>query len=785
MAEKKEPYQIEENKNPRVYFQLFFKAWKWYAMSIVLFTILGLAFLRYSKSIYKSESTIIILEDDENMLLVRDAVDHQDKFSLARKTEAEAVILKSRFLLERVVKKHNLNIQIFSVSGRTKLKTTESYEDPAFTITSANIDDSIIDVTFLDFTIEPINNESFKLTHEKKTPKTIKLNEVFSVGDVNLKLSPNLNYKEHWLNHKYNIIITPIDRVVTNLQQKISINDEKLEIGILFISLDGPTPKKNDNVIDALIKEYISNSIYEKNKVVKATNTFINERIQLIEKELSMIESSGELLKQQNDVLDINIEYSSVLYKQNELDKHIINTEVQLAVVKYVQDYINEEDDKLVPVNLGLVSTPLVKAITAYNNLFTEYDQLKESTGIKNPKTESVKIELKSSKENLQKSMKSLILSQELRLQELESQYALGESKIALLPRHEKQQRNIDRHKQIIETLYLFLLQKKEENEIILASTIADGRIIDKAFSSPNSISPNKRVVYVLILIMGILLPSSGLYLKFLFNNKVSSEDEFKKYGIPVIGSISYSNDQKMSYSRNEDNLISESFRILRVNLNLFFALNKKTCKTILLTSMNPKEGKTFTAINLGRSLADIDKKVLVIDADLRFQGLANQLEINPKLKGVSDYVINESLSLEDISIPSMKFDRLSFLNSGPTPENPSELLNKARIENLIIEAQKKYDYVIIDARSIDKASDTFLLVKHADITLFVCNAGTLLKDQLNTIRSHAFTKRLGNLHVAFNSYKSKNTGFASLKHYSLTGKEKIKSLLKRIVKRK
>ena len=194
-----------------------------------------------------------------------------------------------------------------------------------------------------------------------------------------------------------------------------------------------------------------------------------DERIKLIEKELSMIESSGETLKQQNDVLDLNIEYSSILLKQNELDKQIVNTEVQFAVVKYVQEYINEENNKLIPVNLGLESTPLVKTITAYNDLFTEYTQLKETTGAKNPKTKSTLIELNSSKANLQNSMKNLMLSQELRLKELKSEHALGESKIALLPRFETQQRNIDRHKQIIETLYLFLLQKKEENEISIS----------------------------------------------------------------------------------------------------------------------------------------------------------------------------------------------------------------------------------------------------------------------------------------------------------------------------
>ena len=754
MQEPFEPYQIEEKKNPRVYFKLLFKAWKWYAFCFVVSLILGVVFLRYSTPIYKSESTIIILEDDENMLLVRDAVDHQDKFSLARKTEAEAVILKSRFLLEKVVKKHDLNIQIFSLSGRTELKITESYDAPAFKIKSAISSDSIIHSSQLEFVIEPIDINSFNLNIENKPSIALQLNDTFTINNLSLLLCPNPNYKEHWLGYKYKVVITPAESVVTQLQQKISINDEKVDIGILFISIDGPTTKKNDNIIDALIEEYISNSIYEKNKVINATNNFIDERIKLIEKELSMIESSGETLKQQNDVLDLNIEYSSILLKQNELDKQIVNTEVQFAVVKYVQEYINEENNKLIPVNLGLESTPLVKTITAYNDLFTEYTQLKETTGAKNPKTKSTLIELNSSKANLQNSMKNLMLSQELRLKELKSEHALGESKIALLPRFETQQRNIDRHKQIIETLYLFLLQKKEENEIILASTIPDGRVIDKAFSSPNSISPNKRIVYVLIMVMGLLIPSLGLYLKFLFNNKVRSANEFQKYGIPLLGSMSDSLGKTAGYLRNIENSTSDSFRMLRVNLNLLFDSNQKSCKTLLVTSMNSKEGKTFIALNLGRSLADIDKNVLVIDIDLRFQGLTEHLQLNKESKGVSDYVLDETLRLEDIVIPSTTFDKLSFLSSGPAPMNPSELINGPRIEHLIEEAKKKYDYVIIDARSIDNTYDTFLLVKHVDMTLLVCKTGTLMNDKLKEIRNYSITKRLGEMQVIFNDYK-------------------------------
>jgi tyrosine-protein kinase Etk/Wzc len=785
MAGNIDPYQLEDKMNPRVYIKMFLKAWKWYAISFIFALLIGVAFLRYSMPIYTSEATMLIIEDDENILIVKEGATGRDKFSLARKTQAEAVILKSRFLLERVVKKRNLNIQIFSLTGFTELKTTEAYKDPAFMVYEINGIDSLLYKEKLEFIIQPLTPTTFKLTTGKNDSDTFGLNDSFTIGNVSLKLNTSTNYKEHWVNYKYKVIITPIDQVVTALQKQISINDEKAEIGVLKISLNGPTPEKNDNIIDGLIDGYLSNSIFEKNKVARTTKDFITERIYLIEKELSMIESNGVTLKNQNDVLDINIEYSNILLNQNELDKQIINTKVQLTVVKYVQDYINEDGNMLVPVNLGLESTPLVKAITAYNTLFIDYTQLKEGTGDKNPKLQSIKSELTSSKINLQKSMKSLMLSQKIRLEELESQYTLGEGKIALLPKYERQQRNIDRHKQIIESLYLFLLQKKEENEIILASTIADGRVIDSAFSNPPPISPNNRIVYVLILVMSILPATLGLYLKAIFNNKVASNDEFNTYRIPLIGIIPDSNEKNTSYSKLKDNSISKSFRMLRVHLNLLFETKKSTCKTLLITSLNSKEGKTFTALNLGRSLADIDEKVLLIDIDLRDKGLVKQLKIDPKLKGVSDYVIDENLSLQDILIPSTSFDKLSFISSGTTLLNPSELLSKSRIKSLINEAKKQYDYVIIDAQSIDNSLDTYLLVKYVDITLLVCKLGRLMIKDLRTIRDHMNTRKLGSMHVIFNQYKKNiNVGRSVFREANYQAYLRLLNRLKKIIKR-
>ncbi|NRA10392.1 MAG: AAA family ATPase [Crocinitomicaceae bacterium] len=749
------PYQPEEKINPRVYFKLFFKAWKWYALSFIICLIIGMAYLRYSTSIYTSQTTILMIEDEENILIDYDAI-NLDRYSLGRKTEAEAVILKSRFLLEKVVQNQKLNIQVFSLTGRTELKLTEVYEDPTFTISQSTELDSLLYDKKLEFEIHPISHTSFELTVGNKPTAVCKIHDVFNVGEVELRLTPNSDYRKHWLNYKYKVVITPIDQVVSRLQQEISINDEKFEVGILVLSLNGPTPARNDDIIDGLIKEYQVQSIIEKNRVANSTNVFIDRRLILIEKELSMIETSAETLKKENDVLDIDITYSSILLKQNELDKYIINTEVQLAVVRYVQEYINEKGHKLIPVNLGLVSTPLVKAINAYNLLFNEFTQLKKTTGDKNPKVINMENEFAPRKLNLQKSMNSLILSQELRLKELKAQYELGEQKIALLPRFQKQQRNIDRHKQIIESLYLFLLKKKEENEIILASTIADCRVIDKAFSNPSPISPNKRVVYILIVAISITTPSIGLYLKAVFNNKVLSPEDMEKYGIPLFGTLPNNKEKEPSYSKQLNNPISDSFRKLRVLLTMKFGIEQKYSNTLLVTSLKSKEGKTFTSLNLGRSIADIGKKVVVIDVDLHSQGLAEQVNINPSSKGVSSYVSDENLPLKDILIASSEFDKLAFISSGPSTDHPSEILANPRIQKLIEQAKKEFEYVIIDAGSLDTAIDTYLLVPHIDMTLLICKAGTTRTEDLKTIRNYSIKNSLGNTLVVFNSYAKK-----------------------------
>ncbi|MCJ8292487.1 MAG: polysaccharide biosynthesis tyrosine autokinase [Crocinitomicaceae bacterium] len=744
-----------EDSNPRKYTSLALRAWKWYVLSIAICTGIAIAFLRYSTPIYESKATVLVKENAENNFLPSGSIDDIDFSSIGSRAQAEAVVLKSRFIVEDVVKKLGLNIEIISLSGMTRLKEVETYVEPPFTIIEANGFDSLLYASNLEFTIRPLDKENFELKSKNENSVTVNIKDSFVVNNKNLRINPSNNYNKHWEDYKYKVIITSIEEVVTRLRSKISIDEEKSDIGKLIISLEGPTPEKNNNIIDELIFTHQETTIFEQSKLAENRSKFIDERIALLELELGEIESSEESLKRGHDVLDVNIEYSSILLKQNELDKYLINTGVQIGLIKYIEEYINEEGNKLIPVNLGLKSTALVRSITNYNTLFIDYQRLKESTGVKNPELIKAERELLDIKLNLQKSMKSLILSEELRMNELESESLLGQQKIGRLPRFEKDQRMIERHQQTVESLYLFLLQMKEE-ELILTVIGGNLRVVDSAFCNSVPISPNNRITYMLALILGLFFPTLGLYLNILFSNKVSHLHEFTKYNIPVLNTIPFNKDKNIEpYSRYARSTISESFRKLRLNLNHLMDLESEKCKVLMVTSMSPGEGKTFVSLNLARAIADTNKRTLIIGLDLRVPKLLESIGKSSKVNGVSDYITDKSMKTEDIIIKSDKFEHLHFMPSGMIPPNPSELLSMARLGKLIEEVRKQYDFVIVDACSIGPVVDAYLLVKHMDETLFVCRSGHLLKEQLKTIRAHIVNKKLGKMNVVFNCSKN------------------------------
>lgn len=776
---------MSKNNSPNkfdasIYLDYVLKHWKWYVIGMALALFGGMSYLRYTTPEYVSKATVLIRSNEDNNLLIREIRGNLDMLSKERLSQAEAAILQSRYLTSKVVKELGLNVKITSITGQTGLRQVETYKDAPFQLVHPEGADSLYYDESVSMTITPLDSKYFELESGGTNLGKVAIGSSFKCRDLDFKLVASSDYKKRWKDYEYQVAISPIDNVVSHILANLSVDMEKADAGILTIAMKGANSDKNTDIIKQLIVEHNEATIKERSRVAENTKEFIDERIAIVENELSLIERSGESLKSKNRVINLDIEYSHLLLRLNDIEKDIVNTGVQVNLVEYVDDHMKKEKDALIPANIGLVSTPLFKSITHYNELYNEYERLQDGTGKDNPKASKIKKELALTRENVLHGMKSMKYSQKERLAQLEEEERRIHTKLGTLPSYETDVRGINRLKQLKEATYVFLLQKKEENEIDLASTSGNLRVIDEPYAMTAAVFPNKRIIYVLIPVFGILVPTLLLFLISTLSRYVKSESDVLASGADVIGMIT-KKEKKIThgYTKNDRNELSESFRRLRFNLNFHFNEAQQS-PVILVSSSRPNEGKTFIALNLARCISDTDKKVVVVGMDLRNPQLLETagLGIDPEKQGVSNYVNDTSIALDQIVVPSNSFEYLSFIPSGPIPENPAELLSKPRLAELIDKLRKQFDYVILDACSIEPMIDVMLLSKHADLMLYVARVKHLMKRDLHLLQEYMNDERLGTVRVVVNSAETvKNT-------YEYAGKKSDDGTIKRLFKK-
>ncbi len=760
-----------------IYVDYVLRHWKWYVIGIVMAVFVGYSYLRYATPEYVSKATVLVRSNEDNNLLIREIRGNLDMLSKERLSQAESTILQSRYLVSNVVKELKLNVKITSITGKTGLRQVETYKDAPFELIHPDNADSLYYEESIKMSITPINSKQFELAINGKDTRKVTINEPFEHKGLLFKLVTVPNYKERWEGYEYEVSVAPIDQVVSSILSSLSVDMEKSDAGILTISMKGANSLKNKDIIRQLIKEHNEATIKERSRVAENTKEFVDERIAIVENELSLIERSGENLKSQNHVINLDIEYSHLLLRLNDIEKDIINTGVQVNLVDFVSDYMNEKKDALIPANIGLVSTPLFKSITHYNELYNEFERLQDGTGKVNPEANKIKKELDLTRENVLQGMKSMKFSQEERLAQLEEEERRIHSKLGTLPSYETNVRGINRLKQLKEATYVFLLQKKEENEIDLASTSGNLRVIDEPYAEPEAVFPNKRIVYVLILVFGTLAPTLILFLISILTRYVKTESEIRALGAEIAGVIPRGDKKEsLCYQKNNRNELSEAFRRLRFNVNFHFQKQNKG-KVILVSSTRPNEGKTFIALNLARCIADTDHKVAIVGLDLRNPQLSHEMGVSIQRKGVSNFISDKGLSLDELIISSPNFEFLSCITSGPIPENPAELLSKFRLETLIHDLQKEFDYVVIDTCSVEPMIDVFLLTKYADIMLYVARIKQIRKSDLNLMRAYLEDERLGEVKVVINSCEPTKLT------YEYAGERKEQGVLKRLAR--
>jgi capsular exopolysaccharide synthesis family protein len=742
-------FDIMEDENPVQIKQLIGKYlayWPWFLGTIVICLFAASFYLRYADVIYKTEAKVKLLTDKESANFSLDVSKLFNKSNI--NLENEIALFTSVHLAEQVVRNLNLNV-VYYFSGSV---TSKQVYNPPFAVSYAEDESSLntilrytIEVTSTGFTIvNLVSGKSYytKGYYSKKSLAGLPI-QILASSSQNVAASIGQNYR---------VIVKPFSLAATQLTAAVSVSSDGKDSDVLLIGLSGTNGSHSEKIINNLIEVFEADGITDKQLVSRRTINFVDDRFVYLQKDLDSIEKSKKEYKKNNDLSFIQGDAGASILSKSAKDEALFAIESQLLVVKLLEDNLkNQNVFELLPSNIGLESSSVNVLVSSYNSSVLEYQKLQTSAGKNNPSVQLLVSVLNNQRKNIIQSVK--VYKQQLESSRAQSKIAqqTAEGSFSTIPEKEKVLRSIERQQNLKESLYLLLLQKREEASINLAVTVPNTKIIDYAITNNTPVSPQGRKIYLGALFLGFLIPFGVLFLIFKLDNKIHSANdvEAKSKNIPVLAEIPATVKYKDSVMHNE-----EAFRTLAQNTSFITPLTEDSNgKVLFVTSSIKGEGKTFVSYHLANSYANLDKRVLIVGTDFRNPQLHKYLDLSLKeSKGLSNYLHESSLQWQDL-VCKTKGNDFSFdvILAGVIPPNPTLLLSSSRFKNLIEEVKKEYDIIIFDTPPTLLVSDTLIISKFADTSLYVMRAGITEKNLITFSNKLAVDKKIINMGYVIN----------------------------------
>ena len=755
--------------------------WKWFAISFFICLSIAFAYLRYTVPTYKAVSNIMI-KDERKSGIASELAAFSDisAISSAKSTvDNELYVLRSKSLVGKTIL--DLKLQ-YTYYGVGRILSGEMYGDLPFELTILNDSTQAPVNQYFSFFITP-NKKSFAIEDEisGEVLSDQKYNFPFVFMGQKMIVKEN-QIHETELGKKVLVKVFPFDGLVESYYNRLQVTAADKYSSVLFLSFTDAVKGKAADFLDKLVENYNLDGINDKKFVSENTLEFIENRLNLITQELSGVEKNLETFKKENKVTDIVSEAELYLGSASELEKAFAAKSTQVQVIATLQDYLKSTSlNDVLPTNL--ISGEASDQIASYNALVIQKQKMATSAGPQNKTIQQLEQKIKALQVTISTSLQQMKQQLTIELNGLRRQNNTMATRISKVPTQELEFRDINRRQTIKESLYLYLLQKREETAITLAVTAPNAKIIDRALVSNAPVSPNRQIIYLGSLFLGFLLPFSVIYLRDLVDTKIKSRLDFEKItSIPVIGEVPKLDSGNLITNDNLRSGTAEALRIIRTNLEFFFT-NKPEGKgkKIFVTSTYPKEGKTFISVNLATILAQTDKKVLLMGLDIRNPKISEY--ITTPTKGITNYISSkEKVVLKDFIYPSGIAANFDVLPAGIIPPNPSELLMSNALENLLAEIEDIYDYIVVDTAPISLVTDTTLIAKYADAFLYVTRANYLDRRMIPYIEKLYSDQNLPSMSVLVNDTEVSTTyGYGYGYGYG-TQVEK-KSFLKRIFK--
>ena len=741
-------------------FSKYINYWYWFVLSIIVFFIGENIYLRYTPNSYMTSAKIKIVDNSNNSFkMPSDAISLFARSKLNLENEVE--VLKSHRIMQMVVKKLNLTTT-YSLSGY--VKSFELWERRPFNIEWIG-NESEINSQNIEITIKVKNNEFVLIDHNNQVEENVSNTKQFGKvyfynSKIKYKITKNQAFKSIiFESNEYRFRLIPPEIAATLLVSQINVENIGKQSEILILTIKGSNKEKSEAILNALLDQFDWDGIRDRQLISQRTIDFVNERFVNLTRELDSIETGKEYYKKSNELsyLESDAEISATIKTKSDAEVFDIETQVELSklLAKTLQ---SDKKISLLPTNIGVVNSQINSQIDQYNTFVLDREKSLLSAGEKNPITLASTQKIQELQQNILASVAAYQKQLGVTLAKYNTLKSQNRSLYSTIPAKEKMLRSIERQQKIKETLYLLLLQKREEAAINKAITAPSIKVVDYAITGNAPVSPKRQIIFLAALLLGLLLPFGILYLYFLLDNKIHSKQDIERVvpETPVIAEIPNIKGDQMYITDNDRSILAESFRILRTNINYVMPFKPAgEGQIVYVTSTIKGEGKTFTSVNLALILASMQKKVLLLGSDLRNPQLHKFLNLEREQKGVSGYLYDTSIAWKSlVHERQLGNNHLDVILAGSIPPNPAELLSNGRFELLLNEVKQEYDYVIVDCAPTILVTDTLLISQLADVTLYLTRAG------FTEIRLLQFSKELKQLHKLKNmSYVLNNVG--------------------------
>ena len=739
--------------------------WKWFVLSLAITVGAATVHLLRNPAVYTRTASVLVKEDSKGKSFSSDLESFSEfgLFQSGTNVNNELITFQSPSLMTEVVKRLRLDMNYF-VPGKFHRQVAYGLTLP-------------VDVTINDLP----ENESAGFTLEVQPDGTLFLSDFIRngtdldekdikgnlldsiptpLGKIIINTTPNyVKGKAYTLYVGKSNLYNAVNSCSSNLS--VSLNNEKASV--IDLAFKDNSTQRAEDILSMLISVYNENWVKDKNQIAVSTSMFINERLGVIEQELGNVDEDISSYKSEHLLPDVQAASSMYMAQSSATNAQILALNNQLYMTRYIRNYLANDVNRtqLLPANSGIESANIESQIAEYNKQLLQRNSLVANSSAENPLVVDMDQALASMRGAIIRSIDNQIVTLNSQIKSLRQTEQQTTSRIAANPTQAKYLLSVERQQKVKEALYLFLLQKREENELSQAFTAYNTRIVTPPHGSMLPTSPVRKNIFMVAFALGLLIPIVIIFMRENMNTRVRGRKDLESVTVPFIGEIPlFTRKKKRIFGKkpqevkavvvkegNRD-IINEAFRVLRTNLE-FMTGKDKTSNVIIMTSFNPGSGKSFLTMNIAMSLAIKGKKVLVIDGDLRHASASSYID-SPD-KGLSDYLGGRIDNLDEIIVPDPKHKSMDILPVGTIPPNPTELLFDERLKQTIDTVREQYDYVLIDCPPVELVADTQIIEKLADRTIFVVRAGLLERSMLSELEKIYDEKKYKNMSLILN----------------------------------